>query len=180
MTERLGEKMKDCISVCDREADAVEYLSYKCTKQQCFVVRAKSNSPLEYGGRLFDEMDKQTVERQYSVNIPQRGGRKGRKAKLSIQYALVNVLAPERKQKTYPPLPIYAVSCQEIDCASGNGLHWLVLTTESVTCAEQARKIVSFYESRWKVELFHKAGKARGRRLKVLKCISSRALKKWQ
>ena len=40
MSERLGDKMKDCISVCDREADVIEYLSYKCTHNQRFVVRA--------------------------------------------------------------------------------------------------------------------------------------------
>lgn len=178
MAERLGEKMKDCISVCDREADVVEYLSYKCSHQQRFVVRAKSNRPLQEGGRLFDEMDKQTVEGHYSVNIPQRGGRKGRKAKLSIQYAQVNILAPERKQKTYPPLPIYAVSCQEIDCGSDKGLHWLLLTTEPVTCAQEARKIVSFYEARWKVELFHKVWKSEGTKVESLKMHQFESLEK--
>ncbi len=178
MAERLGEKMKDCISVCDREADIVEYLSYKCSNQQRFVVRAKSNRPLEEGGRLFNEMDKQAVEGHYLVSIPQRGGRKGRKAKLSIQYAQVNILAPERKQKTYPPMPIYAVSCQEINCDPDNGLHWLLLTTEPVTCAKTARKVVSFYEARWKVELFHKVWKSEGTKVGNLKMHQYESLEK--
>jgi hypothetical protein len=52
MSERLGDKMKDCISVCDRETDIIEYLSYKCVNNQRFVVRINSNRPLDEGGRL--------------------------------------------------------------------------------------------------------------------------------
>ncbi|MFC4699802.1 IS4 family transposase [Glaciecola siphonariae] len=178
MSERLGDKMNECISACDREADVVEYLSYKCINNQRFVVRTKSNRPSQDGGRLFDEMGTQKVEGLYTVDIPQRGGRKSRKAKLSIQYAQVNVLAPERKQTTYPPLPIYAISCQESQCDSDKGLHLLLLTTEPVTCSEQARKIVSFYEARWKVELFHKVWESEGTNVEKLKMHQFESLEK--
>lgn len=175
MSKRLGDKMKDCISVADREADIIEYLSYKCVNNQRFVVRVNSNRPLEEGSRMFDYLSEQTVAGAYQIQVPQRGGRKGREATLSIQYARVNVLAPQRKQKEYAPMPLYAVSCKEVKetdedkIEDESGLHWTLLTTEPVESAEQARKIVCYYEARWKVELFHKVWKSEGTQVESLK-----------
>lgn len=178
MSERLGDKMKDCISVCDREADVIEYLSYKCTHNQRFVVRVKYNRPLEDDNRLFDCLSEQTIAGEYHINVPQRGGRKARQTKLSIQYAQVSVLAPERKQKFHAALPVYAVSCKEINGKKDGGLHWTLLTTEPVESAEQARKIVRYYEARWRVELFHKVWKSEGTQVENLKMHQFESLEK--
>lgn len=187
MSERMGDKMKDCISVCDREADIVEYMSYKCTHQQRFVVRANYNRPLDEENRLFECLSMQKVEGSYTIRVPQRGGRSARDAKLSIQYAKVNVLAPERKQKDYGPLPLYAVTCKEVMTDKKKeddkkkdkaALQWTLLTTEPVESAEQARKIISYYEARWKVELFHKVWKSEGTQVENLKMHTFESLEK--
>ena len=178
MSERLGDKMKDCISVCDREADIIEYLSYKCVNKQRFVVRVNSNRPLDDGSRLINYVSEKTVEGEYTVRVPQRGGRKARDAKLSIQYSQVTVLAPERKRSANPPMPLYAVSCTEIDSDAGAGLQWNLLTTEPVSSAEDAKKIVSYYEARWKVELFHKVWKSEGTLVENLKMHQFESLEK--
>ena len=178
MSQRLGAKLQDCISVCDREADIIEYLSYKCQHNQRFVARAKANRPLEGGDRLFDCLSKQDVEEEYTVNIPQRGGRKARAARVAIQYARVEVLAPIRKQAAHPPLPLYAVTCQEIDSTTHSGLNWTLLTTEQINNASDARKIISYYEARWKVELFHKVWKSEGTNVEALKMHQFDSLEK--
>ncbi|USE35424.1 IS4 family transposase [Endozoicomonas sp. SCSIO W0465] len=41
--QRMGGKMPDIISVCDREADIYEYMHYKLDNRQRFVVRATQN-----------------------------------------------------------------------------------------------------------------------------------------
>lgn len=43
MSKRLGEKINDVISVCDREADIYDYLFYKLSNNQRFIVRAREN-----------------------------------------------------------------------------------------------------------------------------------------
>ena len=43
MLNRLGEKMHDVISICDREADIYDYLFYKLNNKQRFIVRAREN-----------------------------------------------------------------------------------------------------------------------------------------
>ncbi|WP_422461568.1 hypothetical protein [Endozoicomonas sp. ALB115] len=40
---RLGAQMTRVVSVCDREADVYEYIQYKTTHSQRFVVRATQN-----------------------------------------------------------------------------------------------------------------------------------------
>lgn len=47
MAQRLGGALDNVISVCDREADIIEYLTYKTTHQQCFVVRSTHNRSIE-------------------------------------------------------------------------------------------------------------------------------------
>ncbi|PSV91737.1 IS4 family transposase, partial [Photobacterium leiognathi] len=47
VAERLGEKMSEVISVCDREADLFEYLTYKHEQQQRFIVRSMQSRCIE-------------------------------------------------------------------------------------------------------------------------------------
>lgn len=170
MQARLGDSvMARCISVCDREADVIEYLAYKQAKRQRFVVRAKSNRPLAEGDRLYDHAEALTTAGHYRVSIPQRGGRKARQAELSIRYAPVSVLAPTRKQPLYPPITVYAVYCDEVTQGTTQPLQWVLLTTEPVTNTQQALKVVSYYEARWKVELFHKVWKSEGTNVEALR-----------
>jgi len=47
MSARLGAKIDDVVSVCDREADIYEYLLYKLTTKQRFVVRSMQSRHIE-------------------------------------------------------------------------------------------------------------------------------------
>lgn len=40
LKKRLGNKLRDVISICDREADIYEYIQYKLKNNQRFIVRA--------------------------------------------------------------------------------------------------------------------------------------------
>jgi hypothetical protein len=48
--------MAHTISVCDRETDIYEYLTYNKAQQQRFVMRASLNRQTETGQRLFDAL----------------------------------------------------------------------------------------------------------------------------
>jgi hypothetical protein len=39
-------------------------------------------------------------------------------------------------------------------------LEWILLTTEPITSVDEIRKITRYYESRWRIEDFHKAWKS--------------------
>ena len=61
-----------------------------------------------------------------------------------------------------------AVVCREVT-ENKPGLHWLLLTSESLTCLEDALKVVEYYQCRWKIEEFHKAWKSGGTQVEKLR-----------
>ena len=171
MSERLGDSLKRTISVCDREADIIEYLHYKVDNNQRYLVRATFNRPLENGTRLYDYAEGITPCGSYELVVAQRGGRKEHTAIMDLSYACVDVLAPVRKQKTLGSIKSNVVICQE----RGNekGLKWVLLTSEPINSAEDARKIVKYYEMRWKIEEYHKAWKSGGTQVEKLRMQSA-------
>ncbi len=164
MSERLGAVMGRTISVCDRESDIYDYLSYKVTQQQRFIVRVAQNRSIEGSGpgRLFELTEQLQGVGQYRINVPQKGGRKARKATMEISYAPVALLSPKNRKADQPTLSLTVVQCREITKHQKDGLHWLLLTQEPVSSAAQARQIVHYYEQRWKIEEYHKAWKSGG------------------
>ena len=162
MAERLGDTMQHTISVCDRESDIYEYMHYKVSAGQRFVVRTHYNRKLdESEHKLFDRVRELEGAGIYKAHIEQKGGRAARTATMELAYAPVRVLAPDRKQKELTTIELTVVTCREIS-KSSQPVEWILLSTEHVSSAEDARRIVSYYEARWKIEEFHKAWKSGG------------------
>ncbi len=160
---RLGEKMQETISICDREADIFEYLHYKRQKSQRFIVRASHNRLIENNqSYLFDEAGKAAVLGQYEIDIPQKGGRKARQATLELRACTVKINRPKRLSEKWEDIEINLVVAQEIGASDKDGLKWLLLTGEPIESFTSARQVARYYELRWRVEDFHKAWKSSG------------------
>lgn len=163
MAERLGDAMRRTISVCDRESDIYEYLSYKLQHGHRFVLRAKSDRRvLQSTQSLFTTLEREApVLCCYTVAVKQRGGRRARQAKLALRSLQVELQAPASQPKQAGALSVNVVLAQEIDPAPGEqALRWVLLTTEPVSRAEQATEVVRYYELRWRIEDYHKAWKS--------------------
>jgi len=161
--KRLGSAMERTISVCDRESDVYEYLLYKCLQNQRFVVRAQvDRKVLDNELKLFEAMERASPALWcYTVQIPQRGGRKAREAKLLLRSMALELLAPAGRTISPGSLKVNVVLAEEIDAATqSEPLHWVLLTTENVSSAEDARQVVRYYELRWRIEDYHKAWKS--------------------
>lgn len=162
MAERLGETMKRTISVCDRESDIYEYLSYKLGQSHRFVLRAQSDRRLLPSARcLFDTMDSdaQTLC-QGTVAVAQRGGRRAREATVALRSLQVQLQAPADRRGA-DALSVNVVLVQEVNPVAGEpALRWVLLTSEPIDSAEQVRRIVRYYELRWRIEEYHKAWKS--------------------
>jgi hypothetical protein len=164
MSKRLGEKIHDVISICDREADIYDYLFYKLSNKQRFIVRARENrktTSLEH--RLFEQVLQTSALGTYKVQVQQKGGRKARVATIEYHSARVELVLPKHQKKTgYPStLSINVVAAKEIkNNGAEDALEWIILTSEPVDSAELARQIVRNYELRWRIEDYHKAWKS--------------------
>ena len=169
MATRLGPQISKVISVCDREADIIEYLRYKTDTQQRFIVRSMQSRCIEEDQNklyAFSETLHSAGERM--VQVQQKGGRKARVACCDIRFAPVTVQVPVNK--TGQSVPMFYVGCQEKDNA--DGLCWHLLTSEVVTTAQQAQHILECYERRWLIEDFHKSWKTGGTQVENLRMQS--------
>jgi len=143
--------MPRTLSVCDRESDIYDYLWYKCSNRQLFVVRAQANRRLKHSeSKLFDALQRDATPLcGYIVEIPQRGGRKARTAKVLLRSATFDFLVPEGSVVTEDSLRINVILAEEIDPPTiSDPLHWVLLTTEAIDGAETALQIVRYYELR--------------------------------
>ncbi|ENM5739736.1 IS4 family transposase, partial [Vibrio mimicus] len=95
MAQRLGSHMSQVVSVCDRESDLIEYLQYKLTHQQRFVVRSMISRHIEEAeGKLYlyGKSLQSAGERQ--VEVVQKGGRKGRVATCEVRFSPITLKMP--------------------------------------------------------------------------------------
>ncbi len=161
MEARLGtELMSRVISVCDRESDVYEYLTYK--SEQRFVIRASSNRSLVSSDlKLFEQLRESQSLGTYQVEVPQKGGRKARTATGALTSTRVTLKGPARQGGLLSSFPVNVVLAQEVGKDNDpDALCWQLLTSEPVNTFADARKVMRYYELRWRVEEFHKAWKS--------------------
>ena len=162
MSERLGADMSRLISVCDREADIFEYLSYKLLHGQRFIVRSSSDRSLHGQDiRLEEEADSWWPEHTRTVTVPQKGGRKKSTVQLEITASQVTLQVPKgRNSEEFEPITVNVIQAFEA-CSihKDRQLFWRLYTTEPIDTKEQLDFILRGYELRWRVEDFHKSWK---------------------
>lgn len=137
--------MARTISVCDRESDVYEYLDYKLRHAQRFVIRAKVDRRVLHGEQnLFTTLARDAARLGcYTVNVAQRGGRKARQATLSLRSLRLELQAPAGDAGRCGPLTVNAILAEEVDAPPDvEPLRWVLLTTEPVASAEEARQVV--------------------------------------
>lgn len=96
------------------------------------------------------------IKTNKQIGLRGRNGKPKRDVELKISYQQVQVLAPRMgKEKQSDSFPAYLVRCWE-ESEADEAIEWILLTTMPVTKAQEAQKIVRWYEARWIVEEYHK------------------------
>ena len=161
MKDNLGD-VSNVIDVCDREADIYEYLDYHSKHQHRFLVRAKENRTLvEPNVKLKALIEASPAQCSYTVDVKQRGGRKSRKAHMMLSYQSVSIKKP-RKAQGEGTLDVNVIICRETNAKVAEPLCWILYTNELINSAEDALRLVRYYELRWRIEEFHKVWKSDG------------------
>lgn len=164
LEQRLGSKISDVISVCDREADIFEYMQYKIDHNQRFIVRASHNRKLEDSkSYLFETISSAEPLGTYTIEIAQKSNRKKRLVVLELKTITVTFTPSERRargQRLLKPITVNVVIAKEKKPSESEELEWVLLTTEPTVTFECARKVTRYYEMRWRIEDFHKAWKS--------------------
>ena len=172
-TEALNQQFtstNNIIHVCDRESDIYEYIDYQLSTGQRFIVRASHDRKLMSPDcRLHSLGDVIQPASCYTINIPQRGGRKARKAKIELSYSQVTIKRPNDATGSKTST-LNVVICQEVAGENKKEkLSWYLYTNEPIENAEQARELIRYYELRWRIEEFHKVWKSDGTQVEKLR-----------
>lgn len=176
---RLGAELSGrTISICDREADVAEYLSWQQEVGGRYVVRAAQDRRLVgCTTRLWETLEHSAVLGEHEVEVPQRGGRAARCAKVTLRTQAVELSCP-RGLKRSAGMRCQALLVREESAPAGvDGLEWLLLTSEPVRTRDEALAVLWMYGRRWRIEEFHKAWKS-GTRVEELRPRSSENLER--
>ncbi len=170
--------VSNVLDVCDRGADIYEYLDYHTRNKHRFLVRAKENRNISGPVNCLRELC-ESVEGQccYTVNVKQRGGRKARKAKMTLHYQSLRLVKP-RYATGAKELPVNVIICQEKNSKAEEPLQWVLYTNEPINSVTDAQRLVRYYELRWRIEEFHKTWKSDGTGVEGLRLQSVNNIKR--
>ncbi len=152
------------ISVGDREADIYELFqkAIKTPSGPDLLVRANRSCQRKTTEEqaLWEHLPSQPLAGRLDLYIPGKGGQKARTAVLEIRHAEVEIKPPKRlKDRT--PIKLWAIYAHESNPPSGiDAVEWLLLTTVETTEFEQACERLSWYATRWNIEVYHRVLKS--------------------
>jgi hypothetical protein len=158
------------VDVGDRGADIYEAMEEARACGHEFLFRASQDravllgeAPCGPGGgeieaKLLSHARGLASQGEDAVEIPGRGGRPPRTAKVSLAAAPVRVPPPKAapRRKSRPVLPAWVVRVWEPSPPAGaEALEWVLLTSVRTEGAEQIRQRRDWYVLRWNVETYH-------------------------
>jgi len=151
------------VSVGDREADVFELFDQARSLPHApkLLIRAEQNRALtQEQGKLWEHLNARPIAGYQQLQLPRRGNRAARVAKVAISYACVELQAPNRKARL-KPVTLWAVFAREIDApANASALEWMLLTTCEVESFDAAIEKLAWYTQRWGIEVYHRTLKS--------------------
>lgn len=151
------------VSVGDREADVFELFDQvrRLPHAPKLLIRAEQNRTLtEEQGKLWEHLRTRPIAGYQQLQLPRRGARPARLAKLAISHACVELKPPKRKA-SLAPIKLWAVFARELEAAPNTtALEWMLLTTCEVESFAAAIDKLAWYNQRWGIEVYHRTLKS--------------------
>ncbi|MEI7942834.1 MAG: IS4 family transposase [Candidatus Riflemargulisbacteria bacterium] len=170
--------------VADRESDIYEEFCMIPDQNTDILIRCRGDRRLfDIDKSLYETILAEIIKDTYRITIRKTGKRKERKTELEIKFGKVKLRKPksrniassipegvemnwvEAKEK-----PQYVPDREE-------AIHWILLTSHSVTCNEDAFQIIRWYKLRWQIELLFSTLKSGGLNLEASEIEKGKALK---
>lgn len=175
------------LHVGDRHSDVFSFMHEALRLKHGFVLRAKHDRYIDdRTDRLWSKLHATPAVETIGVFIETQQGVTGRgkqrreTVRLEIAYAPVRVPPPTNDPRftKAEPLTLWAVHVREANPPEGfEPIDWMLLTTEPVTDAASARRVIGIYQCRWVIEEWHRALKE-GCRLEASQLKSAQAIRR--
>jgi hypothetical protein len=187
------------LHICDREADSYEYMDQHFEANRRFIVRSAADRQLTAPVSKLHMLKDSPIVAEHTVKIAQKGNglvekdqkleSKGKKltqkekksankinrpariARVGVSFHEITIKKPARlKNSAFEELTLNVVICRELNNPDEDtSLCWYIYTNEEVNNVEDARRIVRYYELRWRIEDFHKVWKTEGTQVEKLR-----------
>lgn len=174
-TARVLEQASAVTMIADRESDIYELFDRRPARLDLIVRVAQDRSlagageadPLGTGdpGRLFAALLEAPALAHRTVRITPRGpGDKGREARVTVHAGPVRLARPAHLPRAAAAaVDLTLVEVREVDPPSPKAaLCWRLITSHTVTTADEAAAIVDLYRLRWRIEQVFRALKSDG------------------
>jgi hypothetical protein len=171
------------VHVLDRGGDNFEVYCHLLQQRSGWVVRASKLNRYVLAGeseeriKLSDYLPQLRLLGSYRLSLRARPKQPAREAQLEVRVGRIKVPPPHhvspwvRKLKQ-PPIAMNVVEVVEVNAPAGvTPIRWILFTSLPVETFEDAWEVITYYESRWLIEEYHKALKtgcrAESRQLKT-------------
>lgn len=160
------------ISIADREADVFEFMLEHKALNVPFIIRAKSNRPVNKRKKrsksndyLWGYMKKINPCCTIDVEVSENNRQPRRMAKVNISFSNVKLQPPTNKTNNKDgdlnSFKVNVVFATEVNASSEKQkVEWMLLTDLPVNRKKDALQIINFYKMRWSIENYHKVLKS--------------------
>jgi hypothetical protein len=178
--QRVVPENKQLVVIADREADIYDLFIAPRRDGAALLIRAEYNRRVqEEAGHVWDAVRAAPEGGRWTVAVARARDRLPRDATVAVRWATVTVRPPHRGNRPDTSSVILtAVLVEEEAPPEGvTPIRWLLLTTLSVTTAQDAQRVVRWYGLRWLIERYHYVLKS-GCRLEELQLESAERLER--
>ena len=165
---RMGERCQamlpegmGMVQIGDQEADCFHYLAMQRRPGVEILIRATHDRRLVSPEHLYlrEAAMSAPLLGSYVLSLPRTPKRPGREAQIELRARRVEVSPPRhaRGRAQLEPVAAYVIWVKETGEVPGGQepVEWLLLTTLPVENFKDARRVVTMYTHRWKVERYH-------------------------
>ena len=152
----------------DRESDIFAFYASAAEQHYHVITRSMHDRKLADTAGLYAASNAMAAVDQRPILLPARAPRPARLAHLELRFGAIELARPQAKSLRHLPesLPLAVVDVREVNAGPGvEPLHWRLLTSHQVAHAEDAWRIVEWYNQRWIIEQFFRVLKTQGLRL---------------
>lgn len=165
----------------DRGADSAAVLELAVDSDLHITVRSAYNRTLAAGSYLHTWMRNRRPVGHYSLDISKtHKRRRARTAVMALRASRVNLRLNTNKGHPRRRIQVWCVHAREQRAPQGeHRLEWFLITTKPVETPEDALRVVQNYNTRWRVEEFHRAWKSGVCNVENSQLRSADAFKRW-
>ena len=157
------------VHVFDRGGDNFEVYCHLLQQRSDWVIRASKMSRYVLVGESEERMKlHQFLPRMkklgtYTLPLRARPGKAAREAKLEVRVGRIKIPRPRHvspwvRTLKQPPIEMNVIEVVEVNAPQGvEPIRWILFTLLPVHTFDEACLVISYYESRWLVEEYHKS-----------------------